>query len=180
MEEWKKVNGFPKYEVSSLGRVRSYHSGKVKMLNPGLSGPGKCRYRQVMLCNAGFHKPYKVATLVAIHFIGSQPKGYHVSHINEDRLDDRAINLCYETQAANNRCPLRRKRMSISYPIGKTGYRGVYKEKSGSYTSHIKHCGREIYLGAYKTAIEAALAFDKKAVEIREENAVTNKMLGLL
>lgn len=58
MERWKPVVGFPGYEVSDRGRVRSYRMpGRAKRLRtrPVLMHPtaDKYGYRRVMLCGQG-------------------------------------------------------------------------------------------------------------------------------
>lgn len=40
-EIWKPIEGYPDYEVSSMGRVKSlnyYHTGKEKILKPIIDG----------------------------------------------------------------------------------------------------------------------------------------------
>lgn len=58
-----------------------------------------------------------------------------------------------------------------------TGYRGVARNnssKSESYTSNVFHHGIRHYCGTYSTAIEAARARDRKAMELHGEFVVLN------
>ena len=48
-ELWKTIAGYPDYEVSSKGRVKSYRQKKPKILSPKKFGKG---YRGVVLCGA--------------------------------------------------------------------------------------------------------------------------------
>jgi NUMOD4 motif len=53
-EEWCVVPSFSKYEVSSLGRVRSNtRAGKRRLLKPALSGKGPAKYLCVSLFRQG-------------------------------------------------------------------------------------------------------------------------------
>lgn len=94
-ETWKAVQGYEGlYEVSDLGRVRSLnylHSGEVKIMKPSKQRKG---YLQVNLYKNGIAKKHKVHRLVALAFV----EGYdlfknQVNHINEDKTDNRAVNL---------------------------------------------------------------------------------------
>ena len=65
---------------------------------------------------------------------------------------------------------------------GKSEFRGVdpVKNKNGEkYQARIKKDNKHIYLGRFESEIEAAKAYDKKAIEFWGENAITNESLGL-
>lgn len=99
-EEWRGVVGFESlYEVSDLGRVRSLPRYRVKgrVLKPQPAGAG---YFQVAL---GAKARAYVHHLVAAAFIGPRPEGLNVLHGGANMTDNRAVNLRYGTQSANNR-----------------------------------------------------------------------------
>lgn len=107
-EIWKPVLGFDDYEVSNLGRVRSWRktqrrarATKPHLLVGGLDSDG---YRMVVLCtNDGKgRKTYKVCKLVAMCFMGPKPPGTEIAHENGDGDDNRVSNLSYKTPAQNN------------------------------------------------------------------------------
>ncbi|SHJ58468.1 NUMOD4 motif-containing protein [Nocardiopsis flavescens] len=104
-EQWRAVVGFPGYEVSSLGNVRSwsrYKRGELLKLRPGTTG-----YPHVTLWRDGrCHRP-KVHRLVALAFIGPRPDGQQVRHLDGDRLNNAADNLAYGTPSQNVRDSVR-------------------------------------------------------------------------
>lgn len=106
-------------------------------------------------------------------------KGDYVDHINGNGLDNTRKNLRLCTQYQN----LASQRMPVN---NKSGYKGVYYsrgKKDGRarpWRARIRHQKQEYNLGQYATAVEAALAYDAKSVELNGEFALTNKGLGLL
>jgi len=177
-EHWKTIEGFEDYQISDQGRVRSLKKEKPFIMKTFDNGRG---YQWVCFWRGGKPSRHYIHRLVAQSFISPIPDGLHVSHINENNQDNRAINLCLETPSENARRPLHCKRQGASRRISKTGLRGVYYRKStGKFLAQMTHGGRPFYLGSYATAKDAAIAFDKKAIELRGGYATTNRDLGLL
>jgi hypothetical protein len=56
----------------------------------------------------------------------------------------------------------------------KKKYRGVYKSKDTLWFARIKHNRKDIYIGSYKTEVEAALAYNQKSKELLGEKAKLN------
>lgn len=100
-EQWKAIEGYDGlYEVSDLGRVRSRKSGEWRMLRFGKSG---CGYLQVWLSKDGKVKQFKVHRLVASAFIDNNNIVYNeINHINENKADNRAVNLEWCNRQYNN------------------------------------------------------------------------------
>jgi hypothetical protein len=107
-EAWKPVPGFDGYEVSDLGRVRSWwwsvgHRGMAladrpqRVLAPSL----RRGYPAVTLSRGGQQYQYLVHRLVLETFTGSPPAGYTASHLNGIRTDNRATNLVWEPHQKN-------------------------------------------------------------------------------
>lgn len=108
-EEWRDVVGYEGlYQVSNLGRVRSFWSrcGKKITATPKMlrcAGMPKW-YRNVHLCNPSRDKIEQrgVHVLVAEAFIGSPPSEKHlVNHIDFDKTNNRVGNLEWTTFKGN-------------------------------------------------------------------------------
>ena len=93
MEEWKKIDGFPHYEVSDMGNIKSLYSGKI--LKPSLHWGG---YLMVNLSENGKIKTKLVHRLVAEAFVENPQGKPSVDHINMNKQDNRAVNLRWQTQ----------------------------------------------------------------------------------
>ena len=96
MEIWKDIVGFNGYEVSNLGRVRSFHKGG-RILSPGLvSG-----YLQVNLYCGGKRNQMYVHRLVAETFIPNPESKSEVNHIDGNKSNNRVENLEWATPSEN-------------------------------------------------------------------------------
>lgn len=93
--------------------------------------------------------------------------GLQVDHINGDSLDNRRRNLRACTPAQNN---ANRRTGKINKPG--SIYKGVYRTQAKSIT-WFSQIGT-IYLGTFRSEIEAAKAFDAKAREVYGEFACLN------
>lgn len=112
-EEWRPVEGYPDYEVSSLGRVRSLKGLKFvintraspRILKPSLAK--RTGYLCIDLYNDGRHQVMNVHVLVAIAFLGPRPDGFDCCHENSTRTDNRAVNLRWDTRKNNQHDAIR-------------------------------------------------------------------------
>lgn len=101
MEEWKDAIGFPNYQVSNMGRVRSFlHSQRYGHPPEGghiLHGAvGPTGFRRVHLRVDGKPVAGTVCKMVASAFLGEQGD-QHLYHLNGNNSDDRLENLAYRT-----------------------------------------------------------------------------------
>ena len=102
-EIWKPIPGHPGYEVSNLGKVRSYCAkGRGKrlldvphILKPAISKNG---YHGVGLGEGQFKR---VHYLVLLAFVGPRPEGLNALHNDDDKSNNRLDNLRYGTQQDN-------------------------------------------------------------------------------
>ena len=107
-EEWRRVDGCPGYEVSSLGRVRSW---RRRGRGQGMAATPRALRLQIhvqtgywivrLRHKSGRRKTRHVHELVAAAFIGQRPQGFDVSHIDGDRRNASASNLRYESRSDN-------------------------------------------------------------------------------
>lgn len=94
IEQWRAVPGFPNYEVSDLGRIRSPR----KVLSPWRSSNG--RYLIVSLRRDGETIKRPMHQLVLEAFIGPR-NGLDACHNNGDGRDNRLSNLRWDTRSEN-------------------------------------------------------------------------------
>ena len=99
MEEvWMKIKGFPFYEVSNFGNIRSTRFNKVKILKQQTDKDG---YKQLNLyLNKKMYK-VKVHRIVASTFISNKDNKKLVNHINGIKSDNRVVNLEWTTDSEN-------------------------------------------------------------------------------
>ena len=101
-EEWRPVVGFPAYEVSSRGRVRSSHAWRGQRDRILIGGTSTKGYPYVQLVAPdGGVKVRATHILLAEAFIGPRPIGNHVRHLDGNRKNCTVENLAYGTPAEN-------------------------------------------------------------------------------
>lgn len=96
-----------------------------------------------------------------------------MDHINGNTLDNRKKNLrlCTNQQNVASQHKLKKN---------ESGFKGISKNKIGIWRARLRVNYKEIYIGSFHTAKEAAEAYDKAAIKYFGEFALTNKMMGLL
>lgn len=125
--------------------------------------------------NGGFYaarrKNYKI---VFMHNEIMKPEaGFQVDHINRDTLDNRKENLQFCT-VSQNRANAPKK----VYKLGekpRSSYKGVtWCKRDSKWISQIKFEGKNHFLGRFSSELDAARAYDKRALEIYGSFAVIN------
>ena len=98
----------------------------------------------------------------------SAPIQFKVDHINNNRLDNRRLNirLCTDRQNSYN---------SKARKNNKSGFKGVCKEGS-CFRADISINGKKIYLGRFKCKIEAARVWNEAALKYHGEFAKLNEI----
>jgi len=116
-EEWRKIidrfNEESRYEVSTLGRVRSQNYGFEGKIIKGGEGPdnpsGDRRTVWLSDLHHGQSRLYRVDMLVADTFLGNKPApDSKPVHLNGYRWDDRAENLAWEAPLEHTPTPTHR------------------------------------------------------------------------
>lgn len=101
IEIWKKANGYSNYEVSNLGRIKTFNwkgSKKEAILKPALDKRGYLR--TVLKSDNGESKTIKVHRIVLNTFKPSKDF-LEVNHINGIKNDNRIENLEWCTRSEN-------------------------------------------------------------------------------
>lgn len=113
MEEiYKDIEGWPHYQVSNWGSIRSNKSGSWLPMKPHTDKKGYCR---VLLSNGRkCKKSLSVHRLVYETFVAEIPEGLEIDHINGIRNDNRLENLRVVTHKENTNNPITRMRRSES------------------------------------------------------------------
>lgn len=163
MENWISVIGFENiYEVSNLGRVKSLrrkilirgiHNGitKEKILKQNYRGKG---YLSIRLCD---NKTYSTHRLVLCSFNKKRLNDkLHVNHINENKVDNRLVNLEFCDNKYNSNYGSKNNKLSKSLTknkikqiddngeVVKIWDNAEYALKEGFNSSHISKCCRGI------------------------------------
>jgi predicted transcriptional regulator len=111
VEEWRPCYRYPKYEVSSLGRMRNATSQHQKSIWVNKRTGRRITRLDMGKCPLGARRPsgrfrriYRtiaIGPVVAEAFLGLRPEGMQVDHIDGNKVNDAASNLQWVTQSVN-------------------------------------------------------------------------------
>lgn len=96
IEEWKKIDNYPRYSVSSLGRIRNDYTGRILSQCSHRYG-----YQFVCLSKNGHRKSLSVHRLVAFAFISNPLSLPSINHIDENKENNCVSNLEWCDQRYN-------------------------------------------------------------------------------
>lgn len=142
-EKWKTIEGYPNYQVSSLGRVKSierkekyknvYRTRKEKILKPNKHSNG---YLLVKIFNEGKAKKILIHRLVASAFVQNNSLfNNEVNHLDENKENNCASNLDWCTTEQNCNFGTRNERISKANKNGKKSKAVICIETSKIYPS---------------------------------------------
>lgn len=98
-ETWAAIPGFPGYEASSEGQIRSWHRGEARLLSPFVSHG---YLRVTLVTRDGRRHKRAVHTLVALAHVDPFPDcGHEVAHLDGDRTNCAAWNLAWVSHQEN-------------------------------------------------------------------------------
>ena len=95
-ETWKQIPKYEKYEISTLGRIRSFKFKRILKIQSNKRG-----YQLAYLGENGHQKMCSVSRLILTTFIGPSLEGREASHLNNTPADNRLSNLRWETPIEN-------------------------------------------------------------------------------
>jgi hypothetical protein len=161
MEIWKDIPGYENYQVSNLGRIKSFWSGKEIILKNNLSRG----YYIVGLYKNTKKINLKVHQLVAICFLDHIPNGHKnvIDHINGIQTDNRLENLRIITHRENISSGYSKKKTSSKY-TGVSWYPG-----DKNWVANISINRKKINLGYFNIEEEASEAYQKALKEITKK-----------
>jgi hypothetical protein len=172
-EDWDKVREYRSWHLGCPSNLNSkYPYAKTAIPHPD----GDWIYRK-----DGQGRQRRITSLSLHHLIYGKPtKGKQIDHINHSGLDNRRENLREVTPSQNGA-------NTRSFFSGKKNnpwasrYKGVRKRrdlKPGArvWSVRVKHNYKETHIGCFHTEEEAALAYNKKALELWGEHAYLNEV----
>lgn len=160
-EEWKHIAGFPDYQVSCFGQVRSLRTNPPKILKQNSSE--KTPYLNLTLCKDKKRYNKRVHCLVAGAFLPNLDNKKDVDHIDRNKHNNTVNNLRWVSRSENMKNTSRHdtEMYGIHWATRDKTYRVMFRRN-----------GRELYIGQ-TTLLE-------KAKEMRNEylaSEVTNKVV---
>ena len=150
-EIWKNIEGYPDYQVSNMGRVKSLGNNKTRK-EKIMSYDNNKGYNRIQLCKDGKTKHFRIHRLVAQAFLPNPNNLPEVNHINEDKTDNRVSNLEWCNREYNINYGTHNKRIAKanSIPILQFSKDGEFVRKwdsamqvereLGFYNSYISRC----------------------------------------
>ena len=100
-EVWKQIRNFPFYQISNLGRIKSFKRSFPRILNPPKVWNG---YFRVNLCNSATDRSSRaVHNLVLEAFVGHRPDGYECNHKDGIKTNNCINNLEWVSHGENER-----------------------------------------------------------------------------
>ena len=169
-EIWKDIKNYEGiYQISNLGRVKSFKNKKPKIIKHG-SWEG---YPVVQLSNHNERHTFQIHRLVAEAFIPNPNNYPQVNHINENRTDYRIENLEWCTQKMN----VNHSKRKMYHPLNPNDYntnKYIYRKKTS--TEH----NSKIYTYYFYRINIPRINIDKIFTSYEKAKEYRNKCLPLI
>ena len=154
-EVWKNIPNSVSQQVSNMGRVRN----KIKDRFVHQSYATKSYLCFAMDVNGGKVKTTtKVHSVVMKTFKPNRPLGFVIDHINNNKNDNRLINLQY----VSNRYNIIKQKINS----GLYKYVGVQKKSKSTYSCEFRLNGSERKVANFKKEEDALLFYYKELLQI--------------
>jgi hypothetical protein len=171
-EKWKKLTDFPKYKISTLGRIYSlmtkiflkfrktdgyFHTNLFSMKEVEIVKNG-----ETVKIMKSFPTTVRIHVLVAKTFLpNDDPDKKVVDHWNRNSCDNRACNLRWATLSENG------ANTKDIWESNTSGVKGVSWDKSRDrWCATIQFNGIKTFLGNFKTLEEATTVRRAKEIEL--------------
>ena len=160
---WKDIDGYPSYAVSDQGFVLS--KNKMRMLRGCIDSVG---YPCLNISHNKVRRHVRVHTLVAEAFLDNPTACKYVDHIDGDKTNNVVENLRWCSNSENQQ---NRQKASNNT----SGYKGVFfHRQAGKWCVQITVDGVCHSCGLYDNIVDAAKAYNSKALELHGEFAKLN------
>ena len=162
---WAKIDGYPNYEVSDDGRIRSLdyqHTGKTHELSQKIDREG---YKQVTIFNNGKRAHCLVHRLVAQVFIPNPENLPEVNHIDECKQNNAVDNLewCTRVYNANYGTGMVRQAASERKTMRQKFGKRIYCPTNMQHYGSIAECAEK--LGLHRSGVSRVLSGQQKATK---------------
>jgi len=170
MEIWKTIPGYSLYQISDMGRLKTFNwknTGREAIMRPALDGSG---YLRTMLKRDtdGKIETVKVHRLVLLAFTGNPVNGSQCNHINGIRSDNRLLNLEWISHSEN---------IKHSFRIGLSNNKGEKNPAATITEEKVKEIRKNYQYGKkYRSGITKKQLAEEYGVSFNViKNIVTNR-----
>jgi len=162
IENWRLINDYNNYEISSHGRVRNNQTNRI------LKQSLRSGYFSVGLIKEGEIKRHDIHRMVSQAFIPNPNNLRCVDHKDNNKFNNHVNNLRWCSSQENN---MNRSKQQNTTSI----YKGVYLNKNNKkWYAKIVYNNRQIHLGMFDDEIDAARKYNEKALELFGEFSKLN------
>ena len=162
------------YSITKSGEIWSHPRKWAKTGHDGKwlkTSKVRGDYLCVTLCKKNIKTKHFISRLVALTFIPNPENKPEVNHKDHNVLNNHASNLEWVTKSENIRYRNKQNKKCTSK------YKGVCFDKcTNKWRAGIRDKERKYFLGNFKQEIDAAKAYNKKALEIHGKFALLNRI----